>query len=136
MECTIYLALAMIILNFLNNIVVKYVKEFKTYSDSSKNIKYLADADTYISSRINGVKVNNINCENNKIKIEFLNDNNKKQLDIIEKKNDKLYINYKNRKDYILKNIENFNIYDKGNIFYVFIKQKNSKGRIFCYEKE
>ncbi|MGL5245671.1 MAG: hypothetical protein ACRC7R_10895 [Sarcina sp.] len=118
-----------------------YISEFKDYLRYSKEFKYLSDIDMYISSRVNGVKVKNIYCNENELKFEFINRENKKQVDTMRKKRDNLVIKYK--KEYepstieytMLKSVENFEVYDKDNLFYVYIKQKNSEERIFCYEK-
>lgn len=57
----------------------------------------------------------------------------------IEKKKDKLHVYYissgENRNHILIKNVEEFDVMEKGNLFYIKLKVKNQEERIYCYEK-
>lgn len=57
----------------------------------------------------------------------------------IEKKEDKLHVYYissgGNRNHILIENVEEFDVVEKKNLFYIKLKVKNQEERIYCYEK-
>lgn len=79
-----------------------------------------------------------INKDEDYIGVKFLR-NGIVEENKIEKKEDKLHVYYissgENRNHILIKNVEEFDVMEKGNLFYIKLKVKNQEERIYCYEK-
>lgn len=112
-----------------------------------KELNYLLDAEMYLNHRFWDNMVEEINLNENYIVVKFWREvpGTKSELESIKDKmvikGDKLYVdfNYTGNKGkslhVLIENIENFNLVEKENLFYIKLKVKNKEERIYCYEK-
>lgn len=146
-ELCIYLgALGIITLSLTKNLIF-YVKEYKKFIPMEKELNYLLDAEMYLNHRFWDNMVEEINLNEDYIIVKFWREvpgTNGKLESIKDKiviKGDKLYVdfNYTGNKGnplhVLIENIENFNLVEKENLFYIKLKVKNKEERIYCYEK-
>ncbi|WP_271841264.1 hypothetical protein [Clostridium perfringens] len=86
----------------------------------------------YLNHRFwdNMVEYIKINKEKNYIVVKFW------RKGIVE---DKLHVYYissgENRNHILIENVEEFDLVEKKNLFYIKLKVKNQEERIYCYEK-
>lgn len=137
-EVVIYLFFLSIFLVKLTDIFLPYLKEYKENSNSSEVYKYLLNTESYINSRLNESKIKSLIIKDNKIIINI--DNKFNQMDTIRKHRDLLIVEYQksntnNTYNVILRNLENFNVYEKDKLIYVIIKQEGKEQKVFCYGK-
>ncbi len=146
-ELCIYLgALGIITLSLTKNLIF-YVKEYKKFIPMEKELNYLLDAEMYLNHRFWDNMVEEINLNEDYIVVKFWREvpGTKDELESIKDKivikGDKLYVdfNYTGNKGnplhVLIENIENFNLVEKKNLFYIKLKVKNKEERIYCYEK-
>ncbi|HFE9681909.1 TPA: hypothetical protein ACGA31_000341 [Clostridium perfringens] len=112
-----------------------------------KELNYLLDAEMYLNHRFWDNMVEEINLNEDYIVVKFWREvpGTKDELESIKDKivikDDKLYVdfNYTGNKGnplhVLIENIENFNLVEKENLFYIKLKVKNKEERIYCYEK-
>lgn len=124
-----------------------YVKEYKKFIPMEKELNYLLDAEMYLNHRFWDNMVEEINLNEDYIVVKFWRKvpGTKDELESIKDKivikGDKLYVdfNYTGNKGnplhVLMENIENFNLVEKENLFYIKLKVKNKEERIYCYEK-
>ncbi|WP_242982670.1 hypothetical protein [Clostridium perfringens] len=132
-------ALGIITLSLTKNLIF-YVKEYKRFIPKEKELNYLLDAEMYLNHRFwdNMVEYIKINKDEDYIVVKFwrkgIVEENK-----IEKKEDKLHVYYissgENRNHILIENVEEFDVVEKKNLFYIKLKVKNQEERIYCYEK-
>lgn len=120
--------------------MIFYVKEYKRFIPKEKELNYLLHAEMYLNHRFwdNMVEDIKINKDEDYIVVKFwrkgIVEENK-----IEKKEDKLHVYYissgENRNHILIENVEEFDVVEKKNLFYIKLKVKNQEERIYCYEK-
>ncbi|MDM0488019.1 hypothetical protein QTH65_03885 [Clostridium perfringens] len=127
--------------------MIFYVKEYKKFIPMEKELNYLLDAEMYLNHRFWDNMVEEINLNEDYIVVKFWREvpGTKAELESIKDKivikGDKLYVdfNYTGNKGnplhVLIENIENFNLVEKENLFYIKLKVKNKEERIYCYEK-
>ncbi|MDK0795965.1 hypothetical protein P5E92_06660 [Clostridium perfringens] len=127
--------------------MIFYVKEYKKFIPMEKELNYLLDAEMYLNHRFWDNMVEEINLNEDYIVVKFWREvpGTKGELESIKDKivikGDKLYVdfNYTGNKEkplhVLVENIENFNLVEKENLFYIKLKVKNKEERIYCYEK-
>ena len=81
-----------------------------------------------------------INEDKNYILVKFWRDGIVAE-DKIEKIKNKLYVYYnytgygRNYSPALIEDVEEFDLMEKGNLFYIKLKFKNQEERVYCYEK-
>lgn len=138
-EVVIYLAISAVFLSTLTSLFIPYLNEYRQQEDSVFDLNYLLSAHIYIHKRINEPKIKEVICDNDSIYLYM--DNGTNQIDVIKEQKGSLVVEYykyngKVNTNSLLKQVEAFNVIEKGNLFYVIIKQNNQEERIFCYEKK
>ncbi|HFF9307145.1 TPA: hypothetical protein ACG0NJ_000351 [Clostridium perfringens] len=102
----------------------------------------MLDAEMYLNHRFwdNMVEDIKINKDKNYILVKFWRDGIVAE-DKIEKIKNKLYVYYnytgygRNYSPALIEDVEEFDLMEKGNLFYIKLKVKNQEERIYCYEK-
>ena len=115
--------------------MIFYVKEYKRFIPKEKELNYLLDAEMYLNHRFwdNMVEDIKINKDKNYILVKFWRDG------IVAE--DKLYVYYnytgygRNYSPALIEDVEEFDLMEKGNLFYIKLKFKNQEERVYCYEK-
>ncbi|MDM0490372.1 hypothetical protein QTH10_01825 [Clostridium perfringens] len=127
--------------------MIFYVKEYKKFIPMEKELNYLLDAEMYLNHRFWDNMVEEINLNEDYIVVKFWRKvpGTKDELESIKDKivikGDKLYVDFNytgnkgNHLHVLIENIENFNLVEKENLFYIKLKVKNKEERIYCYEK-
>ncbi|RUR41721.1 hypothetical protein ELS18_01535 [Clostridium perfringens] len=127
--------------------MIFYVKEYKKFIPMEKELNYLLDAEMYLNHRFWDNMVEEINLNEDYIIVKFWREvpGTKDELESIKDKivikGDKLYVDFNytgnkgNTLHVLIENIENFNLVEKENLFYIKLKVKNKEERIYCYEK-
>ncbi|MDH5085815.1 hypothetical protein QTH04_04420 [Clostridium perfringens] len=122
--------------------MIFYVKEYKRFIPKEKELNYLLDAEMYLNHRFwdNMVEDIKINKDKNYIVVKFWRDGIVAE-DKVEKIKNKLYVYYnytgygRNYSPALIEDVEEFDLMEKGNLFYIKLKVKNQEERIYCYEK-
>ena len=122
--------------------MIFYVKEYKRFIPKEKELNYLLDAEMYLNHRFwdNMVEDIKINKDKNYILVKFWRDGIVAE-DKIEKIKNKLYVYYNytgygwNYSPALIEDVEEFDLMEKGNLFYIKLKFKNQEERVYCYEK-
>lgn len=165
-ECAMYIWFCTIFSIMILTLFLPYIKEFKKEIKASTSYNYMLSASMYIENAMfddntyrifvnnNEIKIYKNNGEleldtikrkeiskNNKLVVEHsrlksvdLNDETNNLYDGIDKFNDENYTRVATNT--ILKDVENFNVVQNGNIISIVIKQYDGKERIFSYENK
>lgn len=138
-EVVIYLAISVMFLSMLTWLFIPYLNEYRQEEENDSEYNYLLSTYIYMDKRINEAKIKDLQFTNNEIYLYL--DNRDNQIDVIKEYNGNLVVEYyKNntrvKYNSLLKRVENFEVVEKENLFYVFIKQSNQEERVFCYEKK
>lgn len=122
--------------------LIFYVKEYKRFIPKEKQLNYLLDAEMYLNHRFgdNMVEDIKINKDKDYIVVKFWR-NGMVAEDKIEIIKSKLYVYYNyteyggNYSPALIENVEEFDVVEKENLFYIKLKVKNQEERVYCYEK-
>lgn len=138
-EVVMYLAVSVVFLTALTTLFIPYLNEYRQQEVIEEKFNYLLSTHVYIDKRVNESKIKEIKCDEDAIYLYI--DNSQNQVDVIKAYKGNLIVEYYKNNEKIsynslLKEVENFNVIEKENLFYVLIKQNNEDERVFCYEKK
>lgn len=138
-EVVMYLAVSVVFLTALTTLFIPYLNEYRQQEVKEEKFNYLLSTHVYIDKRVNESKIKEIKCDEDAIYLYI--DNPQNQVDVIKAYKGNLIVEYYKNNEKIsynslLKEVENFNVIEKENLFYVLIKQNNEDERVFCYEKK
>ena len=139
-ELCIYVTFLSLLTLILSKNLIFYFKILKENIKESKELNYIINAEMYLDNRFLDKRVEKlvVNDKHNFILIDFWEED-KRINDKIELKKNNLCVTYSRYGKYyvnsILDNVESFDVIDKKDLFYIKLKPKGMKERIYCYEK-